>query len=318
MIVGQHGRLLFSAADIPARGGTGQALLKAIDTLLMLVPPERSTRTTRPLQMDTIGIIGAGALAGAITDAIAARSRLRIIVHGVDLVAPHNGRVSRAPNLFDLASECQAIISVYDSHADLRCALTGDADRPGLLGAMAPGALLLDLGAGTPEEARRLAGALVGAAVGYVDGVVTGSMEAVRAGSAHIVVGGFVDHIVELTPALQHVGQVTRAGSQGQARLLCALVHAVHAGRRALLDEVMQIATGSDLSGSILQHALETLADGTLPDGGHDDLINIAATAARSTGVDAPLIAAVAARSLGVPSQREQAAPVRTAYLDEA
>jgi 3-hydroxyisobutyrate dehydrogenase len=257
--------------------------------------------------MDMIGIIGAGTLAGAIASRISTRSRLRVIVHGVEIEAPHNSRVSRAPNLFDLASECQAIIAVYDSHAALRCALTGDADRPGLLGAMAPGTLLLDLGAGTPEEARRLAGALAGAAVGYVDGAVMASLDAVRAGSAHIVVGGFDDHIVELTPALQHVGHVIRAGSQGQGRLLCALVHAVHAGRRALLDEVALIASACDLSGAILSHALDTL-----PDVSHDDLLSIAATSARSTGLDAPLIAALAGRSLGIPSPATDAS-ARTA-----
>lgn len=263
--------------------------------------------------MDTIGIIGAGALAGVIANAIATRSRLRVIVHGVQVEAPHNSRVSRAANLFDLASECQAIIAVYDSHAALRAALTGDADRPGLLGAMAPGTLLLDLGAGTPDEARRLAGALAGAALGYVDGVVTGSLEAVRAGSAHIVVGGFDDHIVELTSALQHVGQVTRAGSQGQGRLLCALVHAVHAGRRALLDEAMQIATTCDLSCPILLHAIDAL-----PDGGLDDLLVIAADAARATGSDAPLIAALAGQSLGGRHEGDLAASVRTPELDDA
>ena len=143
------------------------------------------------MTIDTLGIVGTGDLAGAIAGRIGSRAGVRVIVHGFETSKSKKGSVERAANLFDLASECQAVIAMYETHALLRQALVGDADRPGLLGAMAPGTLLVDFSGGSPDETWRLAGALSGGAIGLVEGVIIGSPDTVRDGMARVLLGGF-------------------------------------------------------------------------------------------------------------------------------
>ena len=152
------------------------------------------------MTLDPIGVCGAGEHAAAIASAIAA-SGVRVIVHGFGPAKSGKLRIERAANLFDLASECEAVIAVYDTHQALRDALTGGQDRPGLLGAMAPGTLIADLSGGTPEETRRLAGQLAGRAIGLVEMAQTGGAAAIQNGNARLYAGGFGEHIEALKPA---------------------------------------------------------------------------------------------------------------------
>jgi 3-hydroxyisobutyrate dehydrogenase len=202
------------------------------------------------MNLDTIGVIGTGALAIAIAIRLASRAKgPRVIVHGLDAVSltslPKKARLERAPNLFDLASECDTVIAAFDSHEALRAALTGTPDRPGLLGAMRPGCLLVDLTAGLPDECRRLAGQLAGGAIGHIELAQFGGPDAIQTGSAQIYAGGFGDHIDQLTPILSCLGTLKRVGPQGSARMFVALSQAVRAANALALEEVQAIAQAS-------------------------------------------------------------------------
>jgi 3-hydroxyisobutyrate dehydrogenase len=203
------------------------------------------------MNLDTIGVVGVGQLATAIAIRLASASKgLRVITHGIaqSLDAanvPKSARLERAPNLFDLASECDTVIAVYDTHQGLRSALTGVADQPGLLGAMRPGCLLVDLTTGLPDECRRLAGQLAGGAIGHIECAQLGGPDAIQAGSAQIYAGGFGDHIDQLTPILSCLGTLKRIGPQGSARMFVALSQAVRAANALALEDVQAIAQAS-------------------------------------------------------------------------
>jgi 3-hydroxyisobutyrate dehydrogenase-like beta-hydroxyacid dehydrogenase len=202
------------------------------------------------MNLDTIGVTGTGELATAIAIRLASGAKgPRVIVHGLDAVSlaslPKKARIERAANLFDLASECEAVIAAYDSHEALRSALTGTPDRPGLLGAMRPGCLLVDFSFGLPDECRRLAGQLAGGAIGYIEAAQFGGPDAIHEGSAQIYAGGFGDHIDQLTPILCCLGTIKRVGPQGSARMFVALTQAVRAANALALEEVQAIAQAS-------------------------------------------------------------------------
>ena len=194
------------------------------------------------MTLDPIGICGTGELAAAIATRIGS-SGTRVIVHGFAPVASGRKiRIERAANLFDLASECGAVIAVYETHAQLREALAGALDRPGLLGAMAPGTLLVDLSGGLPEESRKLAGQLAGGTIGLVEAAQIGGSEAIQTGSARIFVGGFGEHIDQLAPSLACLGSLKRIGPQGSARSFVALSESVRAAYQMALEEAQLIA----------------------------------------------------------------------------
>ena len=201
------------------------------------------------MTIDTIGIAGTGELAAAIAGRIASRAGVRVIVHGFAVAKPAGrmARIETAANLFDLASECQAVIAVYDTHATLRDALTGTTDRPGLLGAMAPGTLLVDMSGGLPGECLRLAGQLAGGAIGLVEVGLCGGTAALSTGEARLFAGGYGEHIEQVTPVLCCLGAVKRAGPQGSGRMLAALMESVRAAHYAALAEAQGIAEASGI-----------------------------------------------------------------------
>lgn len=180
--------------------------------------------------IDPVGIAGAAALAAPIAARLHAAGMARLIVHGFDLPtpaattprpagAPRRPRIEHAANLFDLASECQVVVTAYPSLHELHAALAGTADRPGLAGAMQPGTLLADASNLTLDETRRLVGLLAPHAIGVVEWAAAGPLD----GASSIFAGGFGDHVDRLRPLLTQLGTpVARSGAQGSARLAAA------------------------------------------------------------------------------------------------
>lgn len=204
---------------------------------------EEIVRTKAPIMtLSCLGICGAGHIASALARQIAV-SGTRIIIHGfAPPVTPRKARIDIAANLFDLASECDVVIAVYDTHAALRAALSGTVDRPGLLGAMVPGSLLVDLSGGLPDETRKLAAQLAGGAIGLVEGAFVGGSNSITDGTARVFLGGFGDHIDQLMPTLSTLGTIKRTGPQGSARMYVALSESVRAAYHVAMAEAVAIA----------------------------------------------------------------------------
>ena len=245
------------------------------------------------MTIDPIGIAGSGEMAAAIAARIANRSGCRVIVHGFAAELAGGGRkprIERAANLFDLASECEAVIAVYETHSQLREALTGSADRPGLLGAMAPGNLLIDFSGGLPVEVSRLAGQLSGGAIGLVECGIVGGHEAIAVGRAQIYAGGFGEHVERVTPVLAGLGMVRRIGPQGSGRMFAALSEAIAAAQVLALHEAQAVAQAGG-------YVPDELAAPPLPEAEFARMVAQVAAAqamARAHSVPSPLIDALA------------------------
>lgn len=246
------------------------------------------------MNLDSIGVIGNTPLAAAIAARLAAGAKApRVLVHGLDATAlstfSKRARVSRAPNLFDLASECEAVIAAYDTHAALREALTGTADRPGLVGAMAPGTILIDMSGGLPGESLRLAGQLAAGAIGLVE-IGFANPKDIATGQARIFAGGFGEHIEDLTPILSHLGTVKRSGPQGSGRMLAALTESIRATYHAAMAEAQAIAQASGI-------VPDDLADPPISDDERAEFATHLQTAqaiAAAHNIDTPIFDAIA------------------------
>lgn len=186
--------------------------------------------STPPHQLvDPIGIAGCGETAVAIAARFAAGALPgRIILHGF---APPKvpaksraPRIERAANLFDLASECEVVVTAYETHTKLIEAIAGSPDRPGLFGALAPGSLIADFTPAEPHEIRRLTGLLSPRAVGLVECTIAHPLRDEQSPGI-VFAGGFGEHVDRLAPLLIRLGgDVERSGPQGTARLAAAYI----------------------------------------------------------------------------------------------
>ncbi len=87
----------------------------------------------------------------------------------------------------DLAQRCTAIVLSLPRSEDVEDALFG---RNGLALALAAGSVVVDTTSGRPAVSRRVAEALSGNGVGYLDAGVSGGVEGAAAGTLKIMIGG--------------------------------------------------------------------------------------------------------------------------------
>jgi 3-hydroxyisobutyrate dehydrogenase len=174
----------------------------------------------------------------------------------------------------------------------------------GLLDAIAPGTLLLDMSSSAPTETRALAGPVAERGVRFVDAPVSGGVRGARAGSLTIVVGGEDADVAAARPLLEVVGsRALHVGGIGaghalkalnnllSAATLIATSEAVEAGRRFGLDPAVMIDafnTSSGRSYSTEHKFPDFVLPGTFDDGFNINLmvkdIGCALELAGSTG----------------------------------
>jgi 3-hydroxyisobutyrate dehydrogenase len=132
----------------------------------------------------------------------------------------------------------------------------------GLLDALAPGTLLLDMSSSAPTDTREIAPAITERGVRFVDAPVSGGVRGARAGSLTIVVGGEDADVEAARPLLEVVGsRALHVGGIGaghalkalnnllSAATLIATSEAVEAGRRFGLDPAVMIDAINTSSG---------------------------------------------------------------------
>jgi L-serine 3-dehydrogenase (NAD+) len=133
--------------------------------------------------------------------------------------------------------------------------------QDGMLAAVPPGGVLIDMSTGPPELARRLAVAGARRGVEVLDAPVSGGPPGAEAGSLAIMVGGSDEGFARVRPVLEAMGsRVVHMGpaGAGQATKLCNnLLAGVH---MAALAESVAIAQREGLDPHRL---LEVLSNGT-------------------------------------------------------
>jgi 3-hydroxyisobutyrate dehydrogenase len=123
----------------------------------------------------------------------------------------------------------------------------------GLLAALRPGALVIDMGSSIPAETRRLAQEIAARGATLVDAPVSGSVVKALNGTLAIMAGGEQAAIDRAMPLLSRMGErVIRTGPVGSAHAMKALNNFVYAAGLLASVEALRMAEKLGLDQGIL------------------------------------------------------------------
>ncbi|MDP7242426.1 MAG: NAD(P)-dependent oxidoreductase [Rhodospirillales bacterium] len=230
----------------------------------------------------TIGFIGLG-LMGRPMSLNLMKAGARLIVHNrsrpvVEEMAAKGMVAADTPGA--VAAKAKTVI-VMVSDTPATEAVIGGAD--GILGAVGPDSLIIDMGTTAVSATRRLAAAVVGAGGQYVDAPVSGGTVGAEDGTLTIMAGGPEEAVGRATPvfevlgaSLTHVGaigtgQVAKAANQVIVGLVIgAVAEALTLARRAGADpaKVRQALKGGFADSRILELHGQRMVSGDFRPGG--------------------------------------------------
>lgn len=154
-----------------------------------------------------------------------------------------------------LAAGSEAVITLVGGPADVEALYLGPG---GLLEAMAPGGLLLDMTTSSPALARRLAAAAAGKGLDLLDAPVTGGVGGAREGSLSILVGGEASALERAGPLLQVLGStITLQGPAGAGQRAKLVNQAIVAITLLAVSEGLGLARRAGHDTAALMAAIE-------------------------------------------------------------
>ncbi len=202
------------------------------------------------------------------TDALAiARRMAGVGEHIVFYVLQNTARKDLAPNLeaastpADVVLACEIVMLAIDDTRQMRQLMLGSPNRPGLLGDMLPGAVIVDLGIRTPRETQALLGISGTRGIGVVDVALVGGTAAIEHGAATVLVGGFPDAVDGVEHVLAELGRVERTGPLGSAQTAAALMGYVEAAHFAARSDALSVGRALGLRASALAHIFDGAPD---------------------------------------------------------
>jgi len=221
--------------------------------------PKAEPRTLAP--GTTIGFVGLGNMGGPMAANLVAAG---YTVRGFDVSEAARRAAAEASGatvvdaLAETAQGADGVVLMLPNSKVVRAVLLDE----GLLDAIAPGTLLLDMSSSAPTDTRAIAPAIAERGVHFVDAPVSGGVRGARAGSLTIVVGGEEADVEAARPLLEVVGsRALHVGGIGaghalkalnnllSAATLIATAEAVEAGRRFGLDPATMIDAINTSSG---------------------------------------------------------------------
>jgi 3-hydroxyisobutyrate dehydrogenase len=140
--------------------------------------------------------------------------------------------VEKAPQVADGAS---VVILMLPDSAAVEAVIHG----AGLLAALAPGTVLIDMGSSEPLRTRALAEEVAARGAVLVDAPVSGGVTGATAGTMTIMVGGPDEAVAGLTPLLTALGRVRHVGPVGAGHALKALNNLMSAAHLLASSEAL-------------------------------------------------------------------------------
>jgi 3-hydroxyisobutyrate dehydrogenase len=196
---------------------------------------------TEPLaEGSAVGFIGLGAMGRPMATRLAGRFRLRVF--DVDAAAlAHwegvNGVTVAAKAGVAAVGAAAVVLSLPDS-------AVVEAVVPELLGALAPGALLVDMSSSDPVSTRRLGDRAREAGVGFVDAPVSGGVAGAEAGTLTAMVGGQDCDVRAVEPLLAAMTDTRfHVGGPGAGHAVKALNNLLSAAGIAITTEAVAIGS---------------------------------------------------------------------------
>ena len=204
-----------------------------------------------------LGFVGLGRMGVPMTRRLVAAGHE---VRGYDTSPKAREQVGEAAvdSLTETAVGAEAVVLMLATSAVVRQVVLDD----GLLDAVEPGALVVDMGSSDPTQTRELAAVAASRGIGYVDAPVSGAVVGAEAGTLTIMFGGTDEELSRCERLFAALGKkVVHAGPVGAGHALKALnnllsatnflitLEAVAAGKRFGLDPAVMVDAINDSTG---------------------------------------------------------------------
>lgn len=157
------------------------------------------------------------------------------------------GAVAFAPDPAAVAAAADVVVLMLPNSRIVAQVMEGER---GLLAALRPGMLVIDMSSSEPGETRRLAAAAAERGAMMVDAPVSGSVAKAKTGTLAIMVGGDDAAFAKAEPVLKGMGEaIIRTGAVGSAHAMKALNNFVYAAGLLATAEALRMgeALGLDL-----------------------------------------------------------------------
>lgn len=193
--------------------------------------------------MERVGFVGLGMMGRPMAGNLLAKG-VALLTFDAAGVTIEGAQV--APDLAALAATDSIILMLPDSPAVA-------AVLEGLLPALRPGTLVIDMGSSVPAETRRWAAALAARGCALLDAPVSGSVPKARAGTLAIMVGGAAEAVARADALLRLMGaNIIPTGPVGSAHGMKALNNYVYAAGLLAVSEAALMAEAEGLDLNIL------------------------------------------------------------------
>ncbi|MGA9748579.1 MAG: NAD(P)-dependent oxidoreductase, partial [Nocardioides sp.] len=129
----------------------------------------------------------------------------------------------------------------------------------GLLAALTPGSLVIDMSSSVPASTRRLAAVAADLGVGYVDAPVSGGVSRAETGELAIMVGGEAPWVAAARPHLAPLGAtIVHVGPPGAGHAAKALNNLLSATHLAAAAEVLSVAQRAGIEPEVMLEVLNS------------------------------------------------------------
>lgn len=205
---------------------------------------------------ETIGFIGLGIMGSPM-----ARNLLRagfpVVVHSrsqgpVDELVAAGAERASTPN--ELASRSAVVVTMLPDTPDLEVVVRG---AYGLLGALGPGHLLIDMSTVDPLATRQLANLVQETGAGFVDAPVSGGQKGAEDATLSIMIGGSEPDVARAMPIFEVLGKtITHVGEVGAGQVTKAANQLVVAATIQAVAEALTLAQAAGVDPAMVRRAL--------------------------------------------------------------
>ncbi len=262
-----------------------------------------------------IAVIGLGNIGGGVAaNLVKAGEQVTVVdldAAKVDALAQLGATTAADP--LEAVAEAHVVFTSLPGPKHIAAVGLGDGDEPGILSAMNPGAIWVELSTNDLDTARSLYGPAADAGIGIIDAPVSGGPEGAQAGTLSVYVGGETDNVEKVRELLHIIGdKVDHLGPNGAGivakiaqvtlcytqtiTLIEALLLGVKGGVQptTMLDLIQNSAGRSYVSESYGPEILAGTYDASFPISHAAKDMRLAMSMATSVGADLPFMARVA------------------------
>lgn len=214
--------------------------------------------------MAEVAVLGAGRMGAAMCRRLVdAGHHVRLWNRTAARAESVRAEVPAGLDVAESAAACVAGAEVVISMLADGDATTATLLAPELLDALAPGAVVCDLGTSGVGAARRLAEAYATAGRRFVDSPVSGSVASVASGQLLVMAAGAPGDVAAVTPVLSAFSaRVIRVGDAGQGQAMKLAVNLVVHDLNSAVSESLVLAEGAGIELATAYDVLENSAVG--------------------------------------------------------